>query len=122
MDKHRCSFISVKSAEIDNEIIPLVQWLNSFDGIFTRWCCAGDAEDRSNFYVSFYCDNDSDLYQVLDKLQYLADITIDLVPERRAMIRYHLTLGKAFGENAFGELMSQVRDWLKERESQNSGT
>ncbi len=41
MNHHITKRIAVKFADIDIKMIPLIQWMNSFDGICTIGCCEG---------------------------------------------------------------------------------
>lgn len=41
-NKHLDSNTIIYKTPVDNDIKPIIKWLNSFDGIFTRWSCQGD--------------------------------------------------------------------------------
>ena len=54
MTAHKTKEITIKTAHIDEDMIPLVDWLNSFDDVTTLFCCQGDEEDeRFPPYVRF---------------------------------------------------------------------
>lgn len=57
---HTQYLVTTQEAFIDEGILPVVKWLNSFTGIITKHSCQGDKE--RNPYVSFICD---DVYQLL---------------------------------------------------------
>lgn len=66
---HATKEICLKKALIDKEIIPLVNWLNSFHSIYTTYSCQGDVDHKnigSSYpyvypYVSFLCGDLDDL-------------------------------------------------------------
>ena len=60
--KHTTEFISVKCANIDKNIIPVVLWLNSHQNIHTLHSCEGSQEQ--SIYVLFTCSDICDLYDV----------------------------------------------------------
>ncbi len=91
---HAAEIITLKSAEIDNDMISVVRWLNSFPGVFTRHSCIGGPADNQPDdtrsqppFVVFYCDNEVDLFCVLRELSGYARIEIDW---QRGQFRYHV--------------------------------
>ena len=56
---HKTTKIPISFAKIDNGIAKLVFYLNTFDGIFTRWSCEGDkGKNPLNLpYVKFYAED-----------------------------------------------------------------
>lgn len=62
--------IDGKAAQVDRNIIPIVNWLNSFDGVTTYACCEGDdwISDLQGLvppYVAFYCTNETSLIEII---------------------------------------------------------
>jgi hypothetical protein len=86
----------IKHADVDIQIQPIVKWLNSFDGIYTRWSCQGDPskpfdkETEVNgvvcvdpavpAYVSFYCESAIDLAHVLNISDVYAHTEVKFYP------------------------------------------
>jgi hypothetical protein len=58
--------VVIKTASVDKGVAPVVKWLNSFDGIVTRWSCEGDGgnDPPRKPYVLFYCEDPMDLIRV----------------------------------------------------------
>lgn len=51
-----------QDVEIDVDMIPVIQWLNAIPGVFTTFCCQGDADEDNNGkhkkpYVLWYSQN-----------------------------------------------------------------
>lgn len=98
---HDTSLITLKKAHIDKGIAKVVNWLNSFDGIYTRHSCQGnDAFHQKEKgvktpvppdipYVLFYCDDPLDLICVASKIKGSAVIEVEFYP-RGATLRYWL--------------------------------
>lgn len=84
MNKHRTTKTTIKRVPIDNKITLIVNWLNSFGGIYTRHSCQGvydkDGKDKNRqcAYVLFYCDDLLDLLSVCNKAGNLATIEVDM--------------------------------------------
>ena len=91
---HKATRIVIKRAEVDLKMQPVIKWLNSYPGIFTRWSCEGDdtefvQETLLRFdgpYILFYCDEQLELNKILHKLEGYAVVIIDFY--RDQMIRY----------------------------------
>jgi hypothetical protein len=60
---HNTKEIIIKKAEVDEKIIPFVNWLNSFQSVITEYSCQGDSENRP--YVLFKCYDHYDLIDIL---------------------------------------------------------
>ncbi len=57
---HKAKRVAIKHAEIDEGIIPFIQWMNHFSGIFTRWSCEGERHNPEGYhraYVTFYAED-----------------------------------------------------------------
>ena len=69
---HATSNIVIKKADVDKKIIPVVNWLNSFASVTTKWSCQGDAKDSKSPwlgpYVVFSCDQLFDLLRIVNKV------------------------------------------------------
>lgn len=95
---HKASHIVVKRAEIDINIQPVIKWLNSFTGIFTRWCCEGDDKEklvkgdapyhRQDPYITFYSTEQDELNLVLTEIHGYGIVEVEFYEKR--MIRYML--------------------------------
>lgn len=85
MNDHPCKKIAIKSAEVDELMVPLINWLNAFESIYTTFCCQGDPFDSEKSqeenkyyapYVSFFCTNQIDLICVLSTLRCAAEVQV----------------------------------------------
>jgi hypothetical protein len=58
---HKTTHVIIKSADVDEEILPVVSWLNGFNHVQTQYCCQGEDDDNNKFsvpqepYVVFHC-------------------------------------------------------------------
>lgn len=73
-EDHKATNIVLKRGNVDKMIQPVVKWLNSFPGTFTRWSCESDDKDDSGFkpqrpFVIFFCDSRWELLQILRKVR-----------------------------------------------------
>lgn len=78
---HPTKKIVIKSANIDKEMIPIVQWLNNFDSVMTKWCCQGEDGEEGVYnwdapYVVFSCDDPLDLLTIVEKVGYSGIVEI----------------------------------------------
>lgn len=88
--------IVLKEAMIDELMVPLVQWLNDFDSVFTIACCQGErGEDKEidetkKPYVYFYCFDNLQLVKVLSAITFVRyDVKVEVEwDERRAALTY----------------------------------
>jgi hypothetical protein len=86
--EHKYSTITIKRACIDNKMIPIVKWLNSFEDIHTRWCCQGTKNSLVDLpYVVFYCQKDELLIHILNTTCMFANTTVDFM---HGSLRYTL--------------------------------
>ena len=90
---HDASKLKLKEALVDLDIQPVIKWLNSHEGIYTRFCCQGDYKKDGNAapyqgaYVLFFCDDPVDLIKVCDRLGGLAKIEVEVY---QGMLRYKI--------------------------------
>ena len=71
-DRHKATIVQIGGSvvHVDIGIEPLVDWLNSFTSVYTHSSCEGDTKKDNNGdmylpYVSFKCNNNADLRQIL---------------------------------------------------------
>ena len=96
---HETEEIVIKKAEVDKGIVPIVNWLNSFNGIYTRYSCElgttfitlpkFDFEDKYFPHVIFYCDHQIDLREVAYRTRNFA-VIIAHYYEFTAGLRYQI--------------------------------
>ena len=70
-NEHKTKRIAIKVADIDEKIVPLVKWLNSFESVRTLYCCQGSLKTDKNFntaYILFMAENNEDLAKILEKI------------------------------------------------------
>jgi len=53
LSDHKTTVIPLRLVAVDNGIIPVVKWLNSFNDTFTLYSCQGDADHRP--MIAFFC-------------------------------------------------------------------
>lgn len=102
IDSHETSRIIIKTADVDVKIIPLINWLNSFEAVTTRYCCQGaGAEDVKNKdevssrmakdmyrpHVIFYCSDQLSLACICRRAFSYANITVEWY---EGSIRYNM--------------------------------
>jgi hypothetical protein len=73
---------SAKYAEVDELIIPLVKWLNSFSGVETLYSCQGDLDFvgiiKRQPYVGFVC-NDTESLRIIELEFTKSDIKVESI-------------------------------------------
>jgi tRNA(Phe) wybutosine-synthesizing methylase Tyw3 len=88
-NNHKTQRISLKTIEVDKAIVPIVNWLNSFEDIFTLNSCEG--EQRKGIcnlpYIQFISMGQKDLSQILPRLMGYAEVTV-LYDEVRGCLVY----------------------------------
>jgi len=112
--RHKTKKISTPTgpANVDVEIIPIVNWMNSFDGIFTKYCCQGSVETieenlsyasmdmeivhkhkyYNNPYVMFNCSNLDSLYKIFKILDDFSESNkIEHIGLKYHQIKYSLS-------------------------------
>lgn len=71
--KHETTFVSLKRCHVDKGVASTVQWLNSFQGVYTLFSCEGyDSAKGSTArppYVMFHCWDIYDLQKICEKIQ-----------------------------------------------------
>ena len=66
---HETKRITLKRADIDARMIPLIKWLNSFYSVYTLYCCEGSEDynvGSSMPYITFVCGDNGDLEEIID--------------------------------------------------------
>lgn len=79
--RHKTEEIIIKQAEVDQQIIPLIEWLNSFNGVDTQFCCEGLTRKQIDegkgqeytSYVLFTCSEPWSLMQVMERITNFKD-------------------------------------------------
>lgn len=102
----------IKEAFIDKGLLSLIQWLNSFSGVFTRWSCIGaglNATSNVEFYVSFYCDSNAHLYCILREIGSMVGIEVDLEPSE-TLLRYRMSLRGRYSVQNLIDLVKSIAD------------
>lgn len=80
---HKTKKILIKSADVDVKIIKVVNWLNSFGTVYTKYACQGNK--KNNPYVVFSCDSSDELFLISSKIGYLGRVYIRTPHEIRLM-------------------------------------
>jgi len=84
--RHKTKSICIKKAKIDINMIPIVNWLNSFSSITTQYCCEGNKDFKP--YVLFICTDPVELIQILALLCGYATVEINFY---NGILRYRLS-------------------------------
>ena len=91
---HKSRRVKLKEVDIDVGILPVVEWLNSFPGVFTRWSCQGylkrDNNDwRNDPYIIFICDDPLALAEILRRTSRDAHCQVEFYEPMNGL-RYNL--------------------------------
>jgi tRNA(Phe) wybutosine-synthesizing methylase Tyw3 len=90
---HKTQRIAIKEADIDEKIVPVILWLNSFHSVNTFFCCQGKGgKVPQEPYVLFSCYEQEELMEILKVLRnhpHRVRLEIDWLVERLPM-RYKL--------------------------------
>lgn len=112
--------VPIKSAKVDRLMVPVVNWLNSFEDVWTSSCCEGYDEDELSDepdeqggmvchepYVVFSCDSLDSLIAIFQKIE---SGEYDETVFARGEIDWH-----SLGQNGFGRLVYCLRFYNKSR-------
>lgn len=101
--QHKTEEVVLKKAEIDKQIIPLIEWLNAFKGVATQFCCEGTTRKEIDTgkgqeygsYVLFTCSDNWSLLQIMQKFTNFANLCkarceVEFRPEYGYPIRYDM--------------------------------
>lgn len=80
---------SIKKSMIDKNILPVIEWLNGFEWVHTRWCCEGQQGGPPEPYVIFYCENIGTLLDICRWVKYFATVEVEYY-EPAAGLRYRM--------------------------------
>jgi hypothetical protein len=83
MDEHETITVFLKAVEIDKAIVPVVEWLNGFGSIHTKWSCQGG--DDYPPYVVFACDLMEDLIKVVKRMEHCGRVEIRPIDDIRGL-------------------------------------
>ena len=81
---HKTQKTTIKKADVDVDIIPLINYLNGFEGIITRWSCQGDPTPKLATksydlpYVTFVAE---DLVSLKSLLEHLDGAPCEIIVE-----------------------------------------
>ncbi len=93
MGIHKTKRIVIKKADVDELIIPVIEWLNDYSGVITFFSCQGEPTDDlvtdrvDKPYVVFTCLDSVELAEILDMLATVAIVEVSWYRET-PMIRY----------------------------------
>lgn len=87
LSDHKTTLRMIKCAHIDTEMCSTIDWLNSFDGVYTLFCCQGDKNISDSTYVMFHCWEIFDLQRIAESVYYHGTITVET---RDGHLRYIL--------------------------------
>jgi hypothetical protein len=77
--EHKTKSIVIKSADVDQLMIPFITWMNAFESVYTTYCCQGNpdqTDEGGKPYVSFLCSDSLELIVILALLEYTAKVQI----------------------------------------------
>lgn len=109
---HKQATIVLKTATVDEAMLPVLRWLNSYHGVYTLWSCQGDDRDPEGNvcppYVSFFCAYAKDMKEIEAKLAEFSKT----IPPSEEMIG---------GEKHFEWAAAVLKDWPS-LDSRDDGT
>lgn len=68
-DRHETVPVVLKQYHVDKGMVSTVQWLNSFQGVYTLFSCEGHDSERGKPYVMFHCWDVYDLQKICENIQ-----------------------------------------------------
>lgn len=68
-NRHSTVPVVLKEYHIDRGMVSTVQWLNSFQGVYTLFSCEGYDSARKSPYVMFHCWDVYDLQKICEQIQ-----------------------------------------------------
>jgi hypothetical protein len=92
---HPAREVVIKRAAVDVLMVPLVNWLNSFEEVTTLFCCQGSPEEseeklsKDPAYVLFLCHCPLRLMSVLKEIGHLANTEV-IFDVQWPMLRYYM--------------------------------
>ena len=88
---HPTRNIPIKMIAVDEGMIPVVNWLNSFESVTTSYCCQGGPDphcpDGQDPYIVFHCWDKPTLVYILVEFRHIATVEIEWFHEEGS-IRY----------------------------------
>jgi hypothetical protein len=97
---HPTKNVVIKQAAVDVLMVPLVEWLNSFEEVHTLFSCQGEPGDEPGDdpppehrpYVMFTCTSALVLMRILEQFWYAATVDVSYCPEY-PVLRYAARFG-----------------------------
>ena len=90
MEEHiqtKIKFKGLIDISVDGEMVPFVNWLNSFNSVYTFSCCRGHNDERGGPFCAFVCFDKKDLARIL-KTRYDFEDSVDACPVINMYISY----------------------------------
>lgn len=94
--EHKTQRLVIKQADVDVAIVPVVRWLNSFEGVVTLYSCQGDDDQKrpraQGPYVLFFCHDPKDLMEILRETRNIADLVVNWAADHmplRYVLQFH---------------------------------
>lgn len=116
---HKTRRIPLKTIYVDEKIVPIVQWLNSFKGVTTEWCCQGDDPVLDGHgcqkwpsqapYVTFYCTDTLSLITILQAMGRCGETKVEFYENA---LRYNTAFTHPHG---FDAIINSAKSALKEK-------
>ena len=89
---HDAKKVIICEADVDIGIIPLVKWMNSLNGIITRWSCEGNDETGIFPYVVFFTEPYNE-FELVEKIANTSNgVGIDPLCTEGKIHEYNLVL------------------------------
>ena len=66
--EHETEAVYTKAIEVDKKMVPIVAWLNSYENVYTLFCCEGAGEKKRS-YVSFISVWDQEATEIIDVIK-----------------------------------------------------
>ena len=107
--KHSTTSLVVKVVDVDDNILPVVRWLNEQQETTTLFSCEGYEGELGSAYVLFSCFSFKVLDQIADVLAKQRDITTDLIVvsghPTSPFVRFNLSFRTLKDRDAFNQLL-----------------
>jgi hypothetical protein len=112
---HPTRNVNIKRAAVDVLMVPLVEWLNSFEAVHTLFSCQGEPGDdppsEHRPYVLFTCTSALTLMTILDQFGYAATVEVSYC-EEYPVLRYAARFGS---RQALADVSGRVKGLPRQR-------
>lgn len=106
---HKTQKITIKQGLVDVGMIPIINWLNGFEDVYTQYCCEGNSDKKNPIspYVLFFCTNQVNLLRILSATEGWADTEVQYA---EGSLRYYLRFSSKHNMEVFKDYLKKYKD------------